>query len=147
MRFTAFAFTTLAATALASPIAQSYSEDAGSVDAASPVDGAPSAEDAQKAVPSDASEALPSDASEIVPAGGAPEDLEDVDEVVPDEVTSVVAQQPGATDAAEAVPEDGDAKTVETCEEVIALLEQHVEKIEGRTGSISTLSCLVILIG
>lgn len=131
MRFTAFTFATLAATALASPIAQTYSEDA------SPVEDTPStsspAKDAPYGSTEDVEEALPTDLSS-----------EDIDEV-----TSVIAQQPAATGAAAAtdaasaedleevdVGEEGDYKPVQSCEEVIALLEEHVEKMEGHTGSI-----------
>lgn len=122
MRFTAFAFSTLAATALATPVAKSYVEES------SPADSVPSSAPSAPAVGSETYEASPADA--------ARQDEEDVEDVVPEEVTSVVAQQPGATDAASPIDGEGDYKTVQNCEEVIALLEEHVEKMEGRTGSI-----------
>ena len=122
MRFTGvFAFTTLAATALASPIAQSYSEGSG-VDAASPVGGA--GDESAEKLPAGES-ALPSDAA-------------------PEEVTSIIAQQAAPTGSglpAVGGDDEGDdseegSSPVQSCAEVIELLEKHVESVKSQTGDI-----------
>ncbi|KAL2109137.1 hypothetical protein VUR80DRAFT_2935 [Thermomyces stellatus] len=116
MKFTGLAFSTLAASVLATPI---YYEEGTTTDAASPVSVTPSAIDPKFVLPT-----------------GTYSDNQDAGDV-PAEVTSIIAQQPAASDVADASPEDGGEKTVKTCEEVIALLEEHVDKVQSHTGSIN----------
>lgn len=114
MRFTGlFAAATLAASALASPIAQSYQEGASpaspSGDSASP---------SGSAVDSASPEEV---ASEIEVPSSAP--------------SVVVPQNPAPTGSYK----EHHVKTVESCDEVIVLFEEHVQSVKECTHKISML--------